>query len=142
MVHHLLLTFKFRLGYAVSGLPEDFSGFSPGMDVQTPEQLMSHICHLLEFTRRYMDNSVLLFRDVSPPAPLPWAQQLSRAEALADEISDLLKGQEIPERNLKKLLQGPLTDVFTHIGQLAMLRRLYGKPVERISFFQASIGEQ
>jgi hypothetical protein len=38
-----------------------------------------------------------------------------------------------------QLLQGPFSDVMTHIGQLSMLRRLYGSPVPPENFIYADI---
>ncbi len=43
------------------------------------------------------------------------------------------------ERIAERLLQGPLADALTHIGQLSMLRRLAGDAVSGESFFRAEI---
>ena len=40
---------------------------------------------------------------------------------------------------LEKLVQGPFADVLTHVGQLALLRRLEGHPVERQSYLRAQV---
>ncbi|MCV5942504.1 hypothetical protein OFN64_38105, partial [Escherichia coli] len=40
---------------------------------------------------------------------------------------------------LLRLLQGPLSDAMTHIGQLAQLRRLAGSPVRGENFTKADI---
>ncbi|MBD2843598.1 hypothetical protein IDH44_00215 [Paenibacillus sp. IB182496] len=37
------------------------------------------------------------------------------------------------------MVQGPLADAMTHIGQLAMLRRLAGAPVPKGSFIVAEV---
>ena len=39
----------------------------------------------------------------------------------------------------EKLFQGPVADALTHIGQIAMLRRLSGSPVRGESYFRADI---
>jgi hypothetical protein len=36
-------------------------------------------------------------------------------------------------------LQGPLADVLTHVGQLAMLRRMSGNPVAPENFIYAEV---
>ena len=38
-----------------------------------------------------------------------------------------------------KVIQGPLADILTHIGQLAMLRRIYQKPITGENFMKAKI---
>jgi hypothetical protein len=37
------------------------------------------------------------------------------------------------------LMQGPVADALTHVGQLAMLRRLAGSPTRGESFYIAAI---
>ncbi len=41
----------------------------------------------------------------------------------------------------EQLLQGPLSDAMTHIGQISYLRRLYGSPVPSENFIYATIDE-
>ena len=43
--------------------------------------------------------------------------------------SHLLKNK-IDEDIAKKLINGPLSDTLTHIGQLTLLRRLEGNPIK------------
>jgi hypothetical protein len=38
-----------------------------------------------------------------------------------------------------KLFQGPIADALTHVGQIAMLRRMAGAPVKGESYFAAEI---
>ena len=40
---------------------------------------------------------------------------------------------------LEKLFQGPLADAFTHIGQIAQLRRMAGAPVKGENYVLADI---
>ena len=46
---------------------------------------------------------------------------------------------ELPIDYAKRLLQGPFSDLLTHIGQLAMLQRLNGKPNSAEDFSAATI---
>ena len=39
----------------------------------------------------------------------------------------------------EKLFQGPIADAFTHVGQIAMLRRMAGSPVKGENYFKADI---
>jgi hypothetical protein len=39
----------------------------------------------------------------------------------------------------EKLLQAPLADALTHVGQIAMLRRMAGGPVKGENYFVADI---
>jgi hypothetical protein len=39
----------------------------------------------------------------------------------------------------EKLFQGPVADALTHVGQIAMLRRMAGAPVKGENYFKAAI---
>ena len=39
----------------------------------------------------------------------------------------------------EKLFQGPIADALTHVGQIAMLRRMAGIPMKGESYFVAEI---
>jgi len=39
----------------------------------------------------------------------------------------------------KKLFQGPAADALTHVGQIDMLRRLAGSPMQGENYFRADI---
>jgi len=43
------------------------------------------------------------------------------------------------ENQVEKLIQGPLADALTHVGQLAMLRGMAGSPVRPESYARAEI---
>jgi hypothetical protein len=43
------------------------------------------------------------------------------------------------QASIEQLLQGPVADALTHVGQLAMMRRLAGSPIHGESFFTAAI---
>ena len=40
---------------------------------------------------------------------------------------------------MEKLIQGPIGDALTHVGQIVMLRRVAGRPVRVESYFAAEI---
>jgi hypothetical protein len=40
---------------------------------------------------------------------------------------------------IEGLVQGPVADALTHVGQLAMMRRLAGSPVRGENFFVAAV---
>ena len=40
---------------------------------------------------------------------------------------------------VEKLIQGPVGDALTHVGQIVMLRRMAGSPIRAESYFNAEI---
>jgi hypothetical protein len=39
----------------------------------------------------------------------------------------------------RQLFQGPIADALTHVGQIAMLRRMFGSPVKGENYLKADI---
>ncbi len=46
---------------------------------------------------------------------------------------------DLPTGAAEKLIQGPLADALTHVGQLAMLRGIAGSPIRPESYARAEI---
>ena len=42
-------------------------------------------------------------------------------------------------RSPEMLVQGPLADALTHVGQIVMLRRMAGAPIRSTGYFEAEI---
>jgi len=55
------------------------------------------------------------------------------------EIDDYLAAPEVVHVPLEKLLQGPVADSLTHVGQIAMLRRLAGCAMKGENYYVAEI---
>ena len=71
--------------------------------------------------------------------PLPWPEEVARFHAgLAKLDAHLASGAPVAVP-LEKLFQGPIADAFTHVGQIALLRRLGGGPVRGENYYRADI---
>ena len=70
---------------------------------------------------------------------LAWDREVERFFRTLAAFDAMLAGEEPLGVPPEKLLQGPIADALTHIGQIAMLRRLAGAPVRGESYFQADI---
>ena len=60
-------------------------------------------------------------------------------EMLGDLAGHLERGTDLKSIGPEQLLQGPLADAMTHVGQLAVLRRLAGAPLPPENFIEADI---
>jgi len=72
-------------------------------------------------------------------APLPWDQEAQRFFTTLQQFDAYLASGAAPERPAEQLFQGPIADALTHIGQLAMLRRLAGAPIRGENYAVAEI---
>jgi hypothetical protein len=76
------------------------------------------------------------WRDTQPRA---WAEEQQRFfESLQTFDAFLATGGPL-HAPVEQLFQGPVADALTHVGQLAMLRRLSGSPIRGENFFVADI---
>ena len=78
------------------------------------------------------------------PEALPtFREEIERFHELLLSLREQLDA-EIPLRGLteEQLLQGQFSDAMTHVGQLAMLRRLHGEPIKSENFIHAAISPE
>ena len=69
-----------------------------------------------------------------------WDESVARFFSLLQELDKTLaSGAPLRHHTEERMLQGPLADAMTHVGQLAMLRRLAGAATKAENFAEAKI---
>lgn len=138
MIRHFLAALAYRLQKSIRGAPESFWSFEAGEGVRSPRWIVRHINGVLGYALLVLQNRNLdqwCYLD-----DLDWQGEVSRLHQTLEALDHHLQTQpDLPEELLKRLLQGPLCDSMTHIGQLATLRRLAGSPVWAENFIKASV---
>jgi hypothetical protein len=67
-------------------------------------------------------------------------EEVERFHQTLEELGHQIdSGKEPRDTTLERLLQGPVSDAMTHVGQIAMLRGLFGSPVPGEGFMLADI---
>ncbi len=120
MLRHLLASLAYRTQKALREAPPEFAHFSAGNQVRSPIDLLRHMTGVLGDARaKYRGGT---YR----PEPLEdFSQEIERFHTMLEDLSDhLLRGEPLVDSTPERLLQGPLSDAMTHVGQLAMLRPL------------------
>ena len=135
VLRHVVATVAYRGGIAVSGAPEDFAVFRIHEGVRAPGEILAHIGDLLEGSL-YLLKGELVYLTSSP---LPWDQEVSRFFSAAERLDAYLESGAPLACPVEKLIQGPVGDALTHVGQIVMLRRVAGSPVSAESYFTAEI---
>jgi NAD(P)H-dependent FMN reductase len=137
-LRHVLVALGDRFEHAVAGVPEDFGDFDVGNETRRPVELVRHLRGLLRF-------SAALWRGADPEAlePESWDDELAAFRAELRDLDALLRAMPAPAGATPsaKVLQGPLLDALTHVGQLLTLRRLAGAPAERRRYFLVDMDE-
>ena len=135
LLRHMLATVAYRGGKALRGAPPEFAGFRASESTRTPAQILAHVGDLLDWGLS-MAKGKEAWHD-SPP--LPWDQEVKRFHAALQAFDDYLASAEPLGTTAERLIQGPIADAFSHIGQIAMLRRIAGCAVKAENYSRADI---
>jgi hypothetical protein len=135
LLRHSLATLAYRGGKAVRGAPDSFSDFHASPDTRTPGQILAHIGDLLDWALS-MARGQQRWHD---SAPLPWPEESRRFFAVLEAFDAYLASDSPLQAPAEKLLQAPIADALTHVGQIALLRRLAGAPMRAENYYVAKI---
>jgi hypothetical protein len=135
LLRHTVATIAYRGCKAVRGEPDSFAEFHASEDSRTPGQILAHIGDLLEWALSTARGQ----QQWRPSAPLPWREEVHRFFAALEALDDFLASDEPLHTTPEKLFQAPISDALTHIGQIAMLRRLAGAPVRAENYYVAKV---
>ena len=135
MLRHELATLAYRGGKAVRGAPPEFAAYRLSSTTRTPAEILAHIGDLLDWSLALAQGR----HDWHDSPPLGWDQEVARFFAALEALDRRLAANEPLGCPAEKLFQGPLADALTHVGQLAMLRRLAGCPMRGENYFVAAI---
>jgi hypothetical protein len=131
----MVATVAYRGGIAVSGAPEGFAMFRVSEGTRAPGEILAHIGDLLEGSF-YLLKGELVYLTSSP---LPWGEEVSRFFSAAKRLDSYLASDAPLACPVERLVQGPIGDALTHIGQIVMLRRVAGSAIRAESYFTAEI---
>ena len=135
LLRHALATIAYRGGKAVRNAPANFADYRCSETSRTPGQILAHIGDLLDWGLS-IARGKQTWRDAGVP---DWNQDVERFFSGLKAFDDFLASDHPLGAAPEKLLQGPIADALTHVGQIAMLRRMAGAPVKGESYFSAEI---
>jgi len=135
LLRHTLATLAYRGGKALRGAPASFAGFATGENPRTPAQILAHMGDLMDWGLS-IARGKQAWKDSQP---LAWDAEVARFFAALQKFDDYLASPELLQAPVEGLFQGPVADALTHVGQIAMLRRLVGCPIKGENYFKAEI---
>ncbi len=135
LLRHTVATLAYRGAKAIHNAPASFPSVHAGQTTRTPAQILAHVGDLLDWAL-WMARGKHVWHDSQP---LPWDQEIARFHEALKKLDEYLSSDEPLGNPPEKLFQGPIADAFTHIGQIAMLRRLANAPVRGENYFKAEI---
>lgn len=134
-LRHALATVAYRGGKVLRDAPTGFSTLRIASTSRTPGEILAHVCDLLDWAACLCEGRPM-WKD---SRPREWKEDVDRFfEALARLDERLCSGRQLGSP-AEALFQGPFADALTHIGQIALLRRIAGVPIRGENFFRADI---
>ena len=135
LLRHLLATLAYRAAKPLRDVPEGFAGFKASDRARTPVEILAHMGDLLDWALSGARGK-MTWRQL---APQPWADEVNRFFASLSAFDAYLASDEEMHVRGEKLIQGPLADALTHVGQLSLLRGLAGAPVRGENYVRAHV---
>ena len=134
-LRHTLATLAYRGSKVVRDAPPEFADYRVAEESRTPAEILTHIGDLLDWAvqlaggRHHWQEAIYE----------GWNQEVGRFFTGLRRLDEVMASEAPLGFPAEKLFQGPIADALTHVGQLAMLRRLCGAPIRGENYFKAEI---
>lgn len=132
LTRHAVATLAYRGARILHGAPPSFGEVragDPAAGTRSAVEILAHVNDLLGWTARILDGAPD-WRTAWQAVPAEgWDDECRRFHERLTEVDRALIAAQEPTLPLERIFQGPIADAFTHLGQLAMLRRVAGAPI-------------
>ncbi|MDE3156672.1 MAG: hypothetical protein KGN76_16340 [Acidobacteriota bacterium] len=136
LLRHAVATLAYRGGKVLRGVPPEVAGFKAGPATRTPAEILAHVCDLLDWALS-IARGQQAWHDSTPQAE--WGRDVARFHEGLAAFDACLASDAPLGASASLLFQGPIADALTHVGQIALLRRLAGAPVKGENYAKAEI---
>ena len=133
LLRHTLATVAYRGGKTLRGAPESFAQY--GAPEKPAVKIVAHLGDLFDWALS-MARGTPAWNDSTP---LPWDEEIARFHKTLATFDDYLASEQPLKTTVEKLFQGPVADALTHVGQLAMMRRLAGCKIKGENYSAADV---
>jgi hypothetical protein len=134
VLRHVTATLAYRAAKVLRDVPADFGARSFGATTRQPVHIVAHLADLMAWAATIAAGDYVWKAEGTDD----WQIEVARFFAGLHALDRALVAG-LPPGAPEKLIQGPLADALTHVGQLAMLRGMAGSPVRPESYARARI---
>lgn len=133
-LRHFLASIAYRATKATKNAPETYPDLYIGKGVRTPLRILHHITGVLTYAHSFFE-----YYETTRSEPKSWNHEVGKFYDILSKLDKSFREKNPSGVTEEQLLQGPLSDAMTHIGQLLMLRRMADSPVPSENFIYADI---
>jgi hypothetical protein len=135
MLRHTLATLAYRAAKAVRGAPPEFATYKPGPESRSAVELVAHLGDLMDWGTSINEGD----QKWNAAPPQAWDAEVARFFSSLEAFDKSLAAHPPKLGTPEQLFQGPIADALTHVGQLAMMRRLAGAAIRAENYHKAEI---
>lgn len=139
LLRHLVATLTYRAAKVIRDAPPEFGGMAFGSATRKPVLIVAHLADLMSWAGRLARGEYSWKAEGSDDWDTEVARFFDGLAALDRALASDDSFRGAVENPVEKLIQGPLADALTHVGQLAMLRGMAGSPIRPESYARAEI---
>lgn len=134
-LQHALATLAYRAAKVLSQAPKGFFEFKASADTRSAGEILAHLADLLDWALSQAQGKQK-WRTLKPRS---WEKDTARFFNSMEAFDCYLASDADFHDNAGRVFQGAIADALTHVGQLAMLRRLAGAPIRGENYHRARI---
>ena len=135
LVRHTVATLAYRGAKAMRDAPPSFATFRCAESARTPVAILAHVGDLFDWALSLVKGQ----QAWHDSTPLGWDAEVARFFMTLDRFDAFLASDAPLGDSPERLVQGPIADALTHIGQIALLRRIAGSPIKGENYHAAEI---
>ena len=135
LLRHTVATVAYRGGKAVRGAPATFAAYSPDGSPRTAARILAHIGDLFDWALSQAKGAEAW----TDSTALDWDREVERFFGTLQRFDEFLASDAPLAASSERLFQGAIADALTHVGQLAMMRRLAGAKMKGENYSRADI---
>lgn len=135
LLRHAVATLAYRGGKVLRDAPADFAAFRLTPASRSAVEILSHMVDLMAWAERLARGE---YRWEAGSVD-DWNTATDQFFAGLARVDAALADVTLAPFPAGVMLQGPIADALTHVGQLAMMRGVAGEPVRPESYARATI---
>jgi hypothetical protein len=132
LLNHALKSIKYRFEKATKGSLDNFGEFRVSDHTRSPSEIVNHMFDLVNKTNSIITGGQM---NIESLELLKFDEECQRFVIGLEKLMIVLHQSQIELSVCKRLLQGPILDIITHIGQLALLNGLNANKIEKENYY-------
>ncbi|MCF3111779.1 hypothetical protein LL912_23530 [Niabella sp. CC-SYL272] len=136
---HMVRAIRYRFIKVNKGSGAGFGSFGISAHTRTPAEIIHHMFDLAVKTTSLVRGGYL---HAAPSELLDFNGERDRLLAALEILQRATHTAILDETTWKKIIQGPLLDITTHIGQIALLNGLHGNKIQAADYYNADLTQE